>query len=114
MSVRRPCAECPWRKDTPPGQFPPERYEALRDTTGSRGNEAWLDAPFFGCHKATTEEGFYCAGWLAAVGHWHLGVRMAVSGESIPAEGLEPGIDWPDLYQSYEELLAVHGERGEK
>lgn len=107
---RRPCAECPWVAATPPGQFPPERYAALRATTGSPGREAWLDAPWFGCHKAREGEDFYCAGWLAAVGVEHLGVRVAVARGAVDVAALAPGPDWPPLHASYEELEAVHGE----
>lgn len=34
-----PCAECPWRRDVPPGQFTAERFEALRVSAGAPGAE---------------------------------------------------------------------------
>lgn len=110
-ACRRPCAECPWRVDTPPGQFPAERYEALRHTTGEPGREAPLGAPMFACHKSPAGEEFYCSGWLAAVGLDHLGVRVLVSFGEIPSEALRPGDDWPELHPSYDALLDVHGDR---
>lgn len=107
--ARRPCAECPWVKSTPAGQFPAERYEALRNTTGEPGRERFLGESMFACHKSREDEEFYCAGWLASVGYYHLGVRVLVSRGVIPPEAMEPGADWPALHESYDELLAVHG-----
>jgi hypothetical protein len=109
MACRRPCTECPWRRDTPAGQFPPERYEALSGTTGEPGREAPFGAPWFACHKAPEGEEFHCAGWLAAVGLTHLGVRLKAAFDPEVAAALRPGDDWPELYESYEELLATHG-----
>lgn len=48
----RPCANCPWRRDSAAGEFPAERYEALRATAGAPGQEAGLVAPMFACHKS--------------------------------------------------------------
>lgn len=112
MKCRKsPCAECPWRKDTEPGQFPPERYKALRDTSPDEdGRHPGLGAPMFACHKADVPgKEAPCAGWLASVGRDHVTVRMAVATGEIPPEALEPGEDWPELHESYELLLTVHG-----
>jgi Family of unknown function (DUF6283) len=106
---RRPCTECPWRKDVAPGQFPPERYEELAQTTGTPGNEAPLGAPMFACHKAPDGGEFVCAGWQAAVGLENLTARLAASRGGIDPEGFHPGPDWPELYASYVALLEVHG-----
>lgn len=108
-ACRRPCTECPWRKDTLPGQFSAERYEQLRITTGERGHEAPLGSPQFACHKAPEGEEFVCAGWLAAVGYYNLSARVAAAYGHIPHEAFQPGDGWPELYESYAELLAVHG-----
>lgn len=108
---RRPCIECPWRVDVAPGQFPPERYEALRGTTGEPGREAPLGAPLFACHKAPEGGEFVCAGWLAAVGLENLTARLLAVQGRLTGVGFHPGDDWPELHGSYAELLAVHGER---
>ena len=105
--AKRPCRECPWRRDVTPGQFPACRYDALRDTSGSAGNEAPLGAPLFACHKSPEGQEWACAGWLAAVGYEHLGVRLLVITERIPAEAMSPGADWPELHGSYEEMAAA-------
>ena len=104
---RYPCAECPWRRDTPPGMFPTHRYDALAATTGSPGNEAPLGAPMFACHKSSEGREEACAGWLAAVGIEHLGVRVAVTMGALGPEVLEPGEDWPELFSSYDEMAEV-------
>lgn len=108
MTSRPPCRECPWVRDTPPGQFPPARYEALRGTTGSPGREAPFGSAMFACHKAPEGEEFYCAGWMAAVGYENLTVRVLLARGKIPREAMEPGEDWPALHESYEALLAHH------
>ena len=101
----RPCAECPWVKATPPGQFSRERFEALRGTTGEPGNEAPLGAGLFACHKSAEGRELPCAGWLAAVGKESLSVRALIANGRIPAEALRLGDDWPDLHDTYEEMM---------
>ncbi len=106
---RYPCAECPFRRDTPPGQFPACRYEALRETAGERGAEAGLSAPMFACHKSPEGREEACAGWLAVCGIEHLGVRMAVLASRLEPEDLRPGKNWPALFASYAEMAAAQG-----
>ena len=105
----RPCIPCPWRRDSDHGEFPPERYEALRATAGSAGAEVGLTAPIFACHLSTEGHDRACAGWLAICGYEHLGVRLAVATGTLPAEALNPGDGWPELFESYDELAARNG-----
>lgn len=104
-----PCNECPWRRDTPPGMFPPERYEALQQTAGTPGHEAPLGAPMFACHKTAEGQEQACAGWLATVGIEHIGVRYAIATGRIPGTALQPGDNWPELFNSYDEMAATQG-----
>ncbi|WNI20340.1 DUF6283 family protein [Actinacidiphila sp. ITFR-21] len=107
---RRPCAECPWRRDAEPGQFPAHRYEVLRDTSEqAAGQEPGFFAPLFACHKSPEGREEACAGWLAAVGHRHLGVRLAVAQRRLPPHVLTPGEGWPALFDTYAEMAAVQG-----
>lgn len=101
----RPCAECPWVKSTPPGQFSAERFEALRGTTGEPGNEAPLFSGLFACHKSAEGKELPCAGWLAATGYFHIAIRLMVARGEIPLEALEPGDDWPELHETYDEMV---------
>lgn len=112
---RRPCVECPWRRDTAAGQFPACRYDALRETSEQRpGDEPDFGAPMFACHKSPEGREEACAGWLAAVGHRHLGVRLAVMQGRLSAEMLTPGADWPELFDTYTEMATTqaHPEEG--
>ncbi len=111
--AKRPCPECPWRRDTPPGQFEGCRYDLLRATSGAPGAEAGLGAPMFACHLAPLGGEYACAGWLAAVGYEHLGVRLAVITGRLDPAALEPGPGWPELFRSYEEMAAAQARREE-
>lgn len=104
---RYPCAECPFRRDTDPGQFPACRYEALTETVGAPGREAGMGAPMFACHKSPEGREEACAGWLAVAGIEHLRVRLAVALGDLPASVLSPAADWPALFGSYEEMAAT-------
>lgn len=106
---KRPCDECPWRRDTKPGQFPAERYEALRRTSGTQGNEVGPTAPMFACHKSAEGGEIACAGWLAVCGYEHIGVRIALSQGRLPVEAVYPGEDWPELFDTYEQMADVMG-----
>jgi hypothetical protein len=105
-----PCGECPWRLDQPAGRFPPERYEALANTCGSRATgSAPLDAPLFACHKTPEGRETACAGWLAVEGADHVGVRLAVVTGRLDAAALEPGDDWPALYPTFADMAHANG-----
>jgi hypothetical protein len=114
--MSRPCGgpqPCPWRRDAPPGQFPPERWQALRATSrrpdGHGSADAPLGFPMFACHATHEGADRVCAGWLAVEGWGHLGIRLAVLTGALPESALAPGVDWPPLHGSYEELAAVNG-----
>ena len=109
---RYPCVECPFRRDTKPGQFPACRYEALRATAGSPGHEVSVNAPIFACHKSPEGRDEACAGWLAVCGIEHLGMRLAVLTGRLEPEDLRPGEGWPELFASYSEMAAVQAGEG--
>lgn len=105
----RPCANCPWRRDSPAHEFPIERYAALRATSGHPGLEAGLGAPAFACHKSHPGRDRACAGWLAVAGIDHLGVRLAVAIGRLQPTVLQPGEDWPELFASFDEMAERNG-----
>jgi len=111
--AKRPCRECPWRRDVAPGKFSARRYDALRVTSGSPGAEAALGAPMFACHMSPLGAEYACAGWLAAVGREHLGVRLAVATGRLNPAALDPQPDWPALFQTYDEMAAAQARRKE-
>lgn len=107
---KRPCVNCPFRRDVKSGEFPATRYEELRSTCRNASTtQAPLGAPMFACHKSPAGAEFACAGWLAVEGLNHLGVRVAVAVGRLPAEALRPGADWPPLFGSYEEVEETMG-----
>lgn len=107
---KRPCVECPFRRDVKPGQFGSDRYDALRGTCRDEQNvQARLGTPIFACHKSPEGGEFACAGWLAVEGHSNIGIRVHVVFGTLPAEALKPADGWPDLYSSYEEMADAMG-----
>lgn len=107
----KPCPNCPFRKDSPVGEFDTERFNILR--TSSRDPRTGADAPpgspIFACHKSIEGREIACAGWLAIEGYGNLSVRLALSfGELDPAT-LHPSENWPELHASYNEVAVKNG-----
>lgn len=105
----KPCAECPWRRDQPVGRFPASRYRALADTSAGPTGSAPPEAPMFACHKTAEGREIACAGWLAAEGHGHVGVRLAIAFGRLDASALQPAAGWPALFDSYADLAVANG-----
>lgn len=101
---RRPCAECPWRRDVAPNMFGRDRFEALAATSGSPGREVEVGGPMFACHKSPEGAEEACAGWLAVAGREHLGVRLAVVQGRLDPAALAPREGWPALFDSYDAM----------
>ena len=107
---KTPCNECPFVKTTPPGQFTDARYEALRVTTEDPANvQAPIGSPLFACHLTHEGKDMPCAGWLAAVGECSITVRLLIAKGRLPHSVLQPGLDWPPLFDSYDAMAKVQG-----
>lgn len=106
-----PCVRCPFSKATPPGQFPLERYELLRNTIGAPGREVPFGGPMFACHKTAEGKEQPCTGWLATFGEYHIGVRVAIAQYRLDPSVLTPKLGWPELFTDYDELIAVQARR---
>lgn len=107
--MNKPCSQCPYKRSTPPGQFPAQRYEQLRDTVGWPGAEVPIGGPVFACHMSAEGCDKACAGWLAVCGARHLGMRVKVLDGQLPAAALRRR---PELFDSYDEMAerqAGHG-----
>ncbi|MFD8339974.1 DUF6283 family protein [Streptomyces solisilvae] len=109
-----PCGDCPWRTDVEPGQFEACRFEALRSTSAQpenvRSAEDVLSQPMFACHQTHEGREQACAGWLVvAAAQGNLRIRHACATGDLPHEALEPGEDWPPLFESYEEMAERQG-----
>lgn len=107
-----PCDECPVRtdnRDNPKSQFPAERWRALHASIDDGyGGSAGFGAPIFGCHKGApgTDEDLACAGWLASFGGRNMAIRIALIGGRLNPAALEPGPNWPRLYETWEDMVA--------
>jgi hypothetical protein len=90
-----PCSECPWRRDMPPGRFPPQRYRDLAHTC--------YDAAMsiFTCHKSPPHQPRACAGFLIRYATHNLIVRMSrrITDVRSPYE----------LHRSYRDMAILNG-----
>lgn len=77
LNPAKPCAECPWRRDVPPGQFEPERFRSLARTAYD------MSSVLFQCHKSSDQRPTVCAGFLLRGALHNLAVRLAISREEI-------------------------------
>lgn len=106
--IKRPCDECPWRKDCEPGRFEPERWAVLAESSldirTNFGPE--FGAILFACHKSPEGGERACAGWLAVEGVAHPTVRLSVAMGALPESALRPGDDWPALHESFADTAA--------
>lgn len=99
----KPCPSCPWRMNARASEIPNfdmELAEGLTDTTTGE-----LGAPIMACHQSREGNSFPCAGWLVKHGQDSIAIRINVMTERLPPEALTPGEDWPELHETYEEVL---------
>lgn len=111
---KRPCRRCPWRTDVDLSAFTDEDMEMLRRADGRPGAEAGVGAPVVACHldqPGTAHPMRWCAGWLAVVGPWHLGIRLAVAFDALPASATCAGEQWPELHADLGALLQARRAR---
>lgn len=106
---KKPCGTCPWRVDRRASDIPNfslELAEKLRNTSPDERNIGPdFGAPQFACHQSEVGHEVVCRGWLAMVGNAHPGVRLQVFRRQLSAEVLYPDEDWPELHESYPEVL---------
>lgn len=99
--AKKPCDECPWRRDVAPGRFPPERFVALAETAYD------LSRRMFACHKSPDGCEFACAGFLRKSAAHNLSVRMAARGGLIDLSEIGDG-GFP-LFSDYVEMAVANG-----
>ncbi|MFP8959033.1 DUF6283 family protein [Streptomyces nanhaiensis] len=103
---RRPCAgagaePCPWRRDAPRGQFPPQAF-----LHSAPGNRTGGPTGRFGCHAGTPARPLLCAGWLLAGADGNPGVLNLLRSGALPTPQLPDGTT---VYGSYAEMAAANG-----
>ncbi|MFG3403731.1 DUF6283 family protein [Streptomyces sp. NPDC048142] len=100
----RPCSGekvCPWRRDAPIGQFPPEVY-----VHSAPGNRLTGLSGRFGCHSSTAARPLLCAGWLLAGADGNAEVLAMMDAGALARPELSAGVE---LYDSYAEMAAANG-----
>lgn len=107
--ITKPCASCPWSVTNNSSDIPnfsldlAERLAAC--SPDERGFGPDFESPVFACHASKESAEFACAGWLATVAHCHPRIRFAVALKQLPKEALAPGDDWPELHDTYGDVL---------
>ncbi len=98
---RKPCEECPWRKDAPVGAFPADAYRHSAVTAHD------LSTHRFSCHMSGAGEPATCAGFLLRGAENNLAVRMAImEGRLDPADVNDGGVQ---LYEGYRSMAIANG-----
>lgn len=98
---KTPCAECPWRKDSPIGAFPAEAYRISAKTSKD------MAPTTFACHMLGAALPTTCAGFLLSTSACHnFKVRMALLKGNLDLD--EVSSDVP-MYESYREMAEANG-----
>ncbi|CAL9665398.1 DUF6283 family protein [Streptomyces sp. Tu 3180] len=101
---RRPCGgtePCPWRRDAPRGQFPPQAF-----IHSAPGNRTGGPMGRFGCHSSTPARPLLCAGWLLAGADGNPQVLDLLRSGTLPLPELPDGMQ---VYGSYAEMAVANG-----
>ncbi|MFI6296808.1 DUF6283 family protein [Nonomuraea sp. NPDC050790] len=93
-----PCAQCPWRRDTPVGRFPAEVFRHSARTTYDLASEV------FGCHMAGRDQPKTCAGFLLRGASDNLAIRMRLRRQDF--SGVRSEVE---LYDDYREMAVANG-----
>lgn len=64
-----------------------------------------LGAPLFACHQSREDNEVVCAGWLARYGWDNIGVRLGLLTGRYTPEMLEPGADWPETHETFDDVI---------
>lgn len=97
---RKPCDECPWRKDKA-GSFPPEAFKHSANTATDMSEHT------FACHMAGPENPAVCAGFLMMGADHNLAVRMRYMSGAWDFDSISDG--GFDLWDSYVAMAVGNG-----
>lgn len=97
---KRPCADCPWRRDAPIGHFPPEAFIRLASSAHD------MDRKVFQCHDTTDQVPLVCAGFLERGADHNLTIRLAYSNGDFERTDRTGG---EDLYADFREMAVANG-----
>lgn len=96
---RRPCSDCPWRKDAV-GKFPAESFRHSAPTAYDMARN------MFACHQSGTEKPATCAGFLLRGAEHNLTVRLKMAHGQIKDDICDDGIE---LHDSYRDMAVANG-----
>lgn len=97
---KTPCAECPWRRDSPVGEFPAEAFRLSAKSAYDMASTT------FACHMSGKVRPAICAGFLMRGAHHNLSMRLARSrGALDPSLLSEEGVE---LYDNYREMAEAN------
>lgn len=96
---KRPCAECPWRKDAA-GVFPAEAFRLSAHTAYDMAEAT------FGCHEAGHIKPATCAGFLLNGANHNLTVRLGRMKGKYLSDVTDGG---NELHASYREMAIANG-----
>lgn len=99
-ACKRPCPECPWRRDAPIGNFPPEAFVKLAHTAYD------MDRGVFQCHDTTDGSPLACAGFLERGADDNLTVRLSYMDGDFDRRDRSGG---EALYDDFREMAVANG-----
>ncbi|MCI2811295.1 DUF6283 family protein [Eoetvoesiella caeni] len=96
---RRPCQDCPWRKDAT-GVFPAEAFRHSASTAYDMASNT------FACHQSGAERPALCAGFLLRGSDHNLAVRLKRMQGTIQDDVTDAGVL---LHESYRDMAEANG-----
>jgi hypothetical protein len=103
---RRPCANCPWRKDAPREYWDPEHFREIWQGCQDDGLHMML------CHHASQvaepADKPICQGWVRVMGYEAIGVRIALIRERVSWNEIEDR-EGPELFATFDDMLVANG-----
>lgn len=103
MKLRRPCANCPWRKDAPRGHWHPDHFTSIWRNCQDDGTHVMA------CHKTPSgsAEVIPCQGWVRAIGFDSIGLRILVMTGKVSMEEVDDK-DGPELFPSFLAMMRAN------
>ena len=103
---RKPCDNCPWRRDAPRNYWDPQHFIDIWNRCQGDGMNMML------CHKSSAlpEEkrgSLICQGWIRVMGFESIGVRIASMKGYITVEETED-LEGHDLFKTFAEMLRAN------
>jgi hypothetical protein len=106
--MRKPCSNCPWRRDAPPGYWDPDHFRSIWVNCQDDGTHLML------CHKSGARPPaapqIVCQGWIRVMKQDAIGVRLALVRDLVTIEEVED-TDGPDLFTTFRAMLVANGIR---